>query len=310
VTTLSTSSQVWTVIGVVLNAVGVILLFRFGMQYRERRSGHEFLIIGVSPDRQKSERLYDALGWVGLALIIAGAAFQLVGAVLTPAVAWVMNTTPEFWTAFGTCGLLAIAVGAFVVAIFQLQAAKIERNDNLIKATRLSEQLRLTDKVILQMVKPKVAAALNTIQGDGDNGDAALAARMFATVDLTKPVKDRPEPGKSYIEAVGVYINLLERNASYAKERLIDEDLYFSQYDYLVAYLYFLFSPHLWEPGQRVPNPTLTQFATRAFLHAVQDQDKPAIGNDMFDFYSERARKYFPGEQIEAILAAAPRRNP
>jgi hypothetical protein len=30
----------------------------------------------------------------------------------------------------------------------------------------------------------------------------------------------------------------------------------------------------------------------------------------MFDFYSERARKYFPGEQIEAILAAAPRRNP
>jgi hypothetical protein len=307
--TAFTSSLVWTVIGIVLNAVGVILLFRFGMSYRERRGGNQFLIVAVSPELQKVERRYGFLGLTGLGCIIIGGIFQIAGALLTPTLPWIMNTTPEFWTAFGTCGLLAVTVGAFVVAVFQLQAAKVERTDNLIKATRLSEQLRLTDKVILRMVEPNVVTALYTIQGDGDNGDAALAARMFATVELTKPVKDRPEPGKGYMEAVGVYINLLERNASYAKQHLIDEDLYFSQYDYLVAYLYFLFSPHLWEPGKRVPNPTLTQFATRAFLHVVRDQDNPAIGNDMFNFYSERARKYYPGEKTEGILAGAPRRN-
>jgi hypothetical protein len=305
VITLSTSSQVWTVIGVALNAVGVILLFRFGMPYRERRGGSAFLIVEVSQERKKAEDAYTLLGLLGLACIIVGSGLQIVGALLTPAVAWIMNTTPEFWTAFGTVGLLAVAVGAFIVGVFQLEAAKVERTANLIAATRYAERMRLTDKVILQMVKPKVAIALNKLQGHGTVGDMELARQMFATMDLTAPVESREEPGKSYMGGVGIYLNLFDRIATYAKADLIDEKLFFSQYDWTISYLYFLLSPYVWEPGAHVPTPVVSRFATRAFLYLLEDADKPAVSSDFLNFYSERARKYYPGPETERVLAFA-----
>jgi hypothetical protein len=275
------------------------------MSYRERRGGNQFLIVAVSPELQKVERRYSLLAWLGLGCIIVGSGLQIAGALLTPAVAWIMNTTPEFWTAFGTVGLLAVAVGAFIVAIFQLEAAKVERTANLIAATRYAERMRLTDRVILQMVKPKVAVAMNKLQGQGTPGDMELAGQMFATVDLTAPVESREEPGKSYMEAVGIYLNLFDRIATYAKADLIDEKLFFSQYDWTISYLYFLLSPYVWEPGARVPTPVVSRFATRAFLYLVEDVDKPAVSSGFLNFYSERARKYYPGLETERVLALA-----
>ena len=64
--TASTSSTAWTVIGIVLNAVGVIFLFRFGMPYSERRSANVFLVIGRSSQRKKAESAYELLSWLGL----------------------------------------------------------------------------------------------------------------------------------------------------------------------------------------------------------------------------------------------------
>ena len=130
--TASTSSTAWTVIGIVLNAVGVIFLFRFGMPYRERRSANVFLVIGRSSERKKAESIYDLLGWPGLACIIVGAAFQLAGAISTPQ-SLVVNEydTGVLDSMLRRADCWLFAIGAFVAAIFQLEAAKVERTENL-----------------------------------------------------------------------------------------------------------------------------------------------------------------------------------
>ena len=110
-----------------------------------------------------------------------------------------------------------------------------------------------------------MAEALNHLQGEGTAGDIELARRMFAEVDNTSPVESREEPGKSYMKSVGVYFNLFARIATYSNADLVDEPLYFSQYDWLVSYLYFLLGPHVWEtPAKHTPYPNVTKFATRS----------------------------------------------
>ena len=103
------------------------------MPYRERRGGNEFLVVNVDPKRKRTEAWYDLLGWIGLGCIILGAALQAIGALLATNQSWVMNTTPEFWTALFTCGLFAVALFALFVAMGQLNTVKTERTVSLIK---------------------------------------------------------------------------------------------------------------------------------------------------------------------------------
>jgi hypothetical protein len=80
------------VFGLVMNLVGVILLFRYGMPFRVRTDGAITLITEQSNlDAVKIESLYTILGYVGLALIILGTLAQIVAA-LAPLLRWPLRS--------------------------------------------------------------------------------------------------------------------------------------------------------------------------------------------------------------------------
>jgi len=65
--------------GLVLDLIGVVLLFRYGMPYRVRTGG-ELLSLKtnvVNTEVVRIECLYDVLGWIGLACIAIGTALQI-----------------------------------------------------------------------------------------------------------------------------------------------------------------------------------------------------------------------------------------
>jgi hypothetical protein len=72
------SPQAMNIIGLVANAVGVILLFMFGMPFRVASTKGELLRTSiVRPDEKRTDDLYKWLGYLGLALILAGAVLQI-----------------------------------------------------------------------------------------------------------------------------------------------------------------------------------------------------------------------------------------
>jgi hypothetical protein len=76
------SAGSWTIAGLVLSLVGVVLLFRYGMPYRVRTRGQPIRVaISSDPRAAALERRYDILGWLGLLLIVLGTICQIVGAV-------------------------------------------------------------------------------------------------------------------------------------------------------------------------------------------------------------------------------------
>ena len=73
------SPSTWNIVGLVCVMVGVLLLFRYGMPYRVRRGGASFLILNDTDKADlKQEKLYDALGLLGLVLVILGTVCQIV----------------------------------------------------------------------------------------------------------------------------------------------------------------------------------------------------------------------------------------
>ena len=72
----------WNIIGLVLSMLGVLLLFRFGTAYRLRPFEGSILITESAP-HDPIDTVYSVLGWLGLALIIAGTLFQIAGAYLS-----------------------------------------------------------------------------------------------------------------------------------------------------------------------------------------------------------------------------------
>jgi hypothetical protein len=73
------TSACWNVSGLVLSLIGVVLLFRFGMPYRvsQLNEGSTF----SDPPTQKDlmlNRRHRLWGWVGLVLVFAGTAAQIV----------------------------------------------------------------------------------------------------------------------------------------------------------------------------------------------------------------------------------------
>jgi hypothetical protein len=76
-------------LGLVLDIVGVVLLFKFGLPEEVRRSGLRFLATEEEDeDEKRKAQHYDRMGRFGLVLLIAGFVFQLIGnLVQLPAVA-------------------------------------------------------------------------------------------------------------------------------------------------------------------------------------------------------------------------------
>jgi hypothetical protein len=70
-----------TVVGLIMNLVGIILLFRYGMPFRVRTDGSKvrWLSGQKNPQVVRTERLHSVLGWIGLTLIILGTASQVCG---------------------------------------------------------------------------------------------------------------------------------------------------------------------------------------------------------------------------------------
>ena len=70
------------IIGLIMNLAGVILLFLFGMPFRVRTGGNQvnWRTGATNPSIAKADQLYDWLGWVGLVLIFAGTASQILAA--------------------------------------------------------------------------------------------------------------------------------------------------------------------------------------------------------------------------------------
>lgn len=215
----------------------------------------------------------------------------------------------------GVVALMVIGLAAIVaLAILESMERDSQKAHNAellgnakkqLEQAERSERLRITNEAIHEWVAPKTASALNSILGGyGTEGAKALAREMF-NGDLRTSVNERPEPFRSYMEAVGHYDNLLDRISAYSEAKLIDEGLFFSQYEELVFSLYYLLAEHVWENPKMPPRTRITEFAVRAFLHYVQHSERPSFGDMTLSFYGSRARDMYPGPETEAILATA-----
>jgi hypothetical protein len=76
---LGLSSSTWTIVGLALNAIGVVLLFLFGMPFEIPRSGPALLVRLANVEEKRKQALFRALGFVGLAAIILSLVFQSIG---------------------------------------------------------------------------------------------------------------------------------------------------------------------------------------------------------------------------------------
>jgi uncharacterized membrane protein len=77
-------SHVFSLVGLALNLLGVLILFRWGMPFHVPAGGATFRVTSqVDTSGVALERIYTIIGYVGLALLIAGTVLQMV-AVLMP----------------------------------------------------------------------------------------------------------------------------------------------------------------------------------------------------------------------------------
>jgi hypothetical protein len=80
-TVASIPPNAWSIIGLVTNLVGVVLLFRFGIPYYVRTDGSISLILeSKDADQARREKIADRIGWAGLGLVVLGTICQILGA--------------------------------------------------------------------------------------------------------------------------------------------------------------------------------------------------------------------------------------
>jgi uncharacterized membrane protein len=65
--------------GIVVSVVGVLMLFFFGMPYRLQAEGQYIITESLPEEEARLNRVYRFLGFVGLALVLTGAAMQACG---------------------------------------------------------------------------------------------------------------------------------------------------------------------------------------------------------------------------------------
>lgn len=72
------SPQALNIWGLLANAAGVIILFRFAMPYRISSEGGESIVTeGVAAAEARRDTIYRWLGYLGLALVVIGTLLQL-----------------------------------------------------------------------------------------------------------------------------------------------------------------------------------------------------------------------------------------
>src|SRR5260370_19108016 len=108
-------SATLNIAGLLMNLVGVILLFRYGMPYRVRTGGNELRFTGATDqDTANAEQLYGRLGVTGLVLIVLGTAAHVIATV------WPVTSSP---VSLDTSRELTIVVSsAALVLIFYFRA--------------------------------------------------------------------------------------------------------------------------------------------------------------------------------------------
>jgi hypothetical protein len=75
------STAALNIIGLVLNLVGVIILFRYGMPFHVPTGGAVHLIAEQVDAAEKAlESRYEIFGYIGLIAIVVGTGMQIVGA--------------------------------------------------------------------------------------------------------------------------------------------------------------------------------------------------------------------------------------
>ena len=74
---------IFSIIGLALNLMGVIVLFRYGMPYKVRMGGAILLTADNEDEAEKAfEVEYGNLGLFGLGAVLIGTAFQIIGAIV------------------------------------------------------------------------------------------------------------------------------------------------------------------------------------------------------------------------------------
>jgi hypothetical protein len=69
--------------GLLVSLAGVLLPFRYGMPFRIPSSGGSFIVTEqVDPSEVKTDALYTALGYLGLAAVVVGTACQIAAVAL------------------------------------------------------------------------------------------------------------------------------------------------------------------------------------------------------------------------------------
>lgn len=220
----------------------------------------------------------------------------------------VLTAPDSVWTVASALGsifvALVTAILAFATIVLALQTRKmvVEARESILLANR-TQQLSFTDKEILHMIEPEVRDALNLILHGSSNQEHREYAKTMFAIGYKVPVRERPEPQQSYFKAVGLYDNLFDRISSYSEAGLIDEHLFFSQYDELIIGLYFLLCDYVWEGNEFAPRTRITKFATRALLHYSEHAEVPWLGDDQFEFYEGLARQYYPGPKTDRLIS-------
>jgi hypothetical protein len=68
----------WNIIGLIVDLVGILLLFVFQMPFQVRTGG-AVPYVAEKPDQSQiaKEKAYDIFSWIGLALVVLGVACQV-----------------------------------------------------------------------------------------------------------------------------------------------------------------------------------------------------------------------------------------
>ena len=73
------SAACWNITGLSMSVVGILTLFVFQMPFRVRRGGAIYRELQQRDESAiRKERWFGVFGWIGLALVVAGALCQMV----------------------------------------------------------------------------------------------------------------------------------------------------------------------------------------------------------------------------------------
>ena len=77
-------SKIFSIIGLTLDIIGVIMLFKYGLPANLDKEGNTYIIIEQQDEREKEQwNRFNVLSRIALALVILGFIFQLLAVIVT-----------------------------------------------------------------------------------------------------------------------------------------------------------------------------------------------------------------------------------